>query len=58
MAQAGVKYTVAAKGWRYGEDRAGVRVQPYEIAFGTMMIPKADRTENLLVPVCLSLLPT
>jgi hypothetical protein len=30
-----------------------VSVQPYEIAFGTM-IPKADQTENLLVPVCLS----
>jgi len=30
-----------------------VPVKPYEIAFGTM-IPKADQTENLLVPVCLS----
>jgi len=28
-------------------------VKPYEIAFGTM-IPEADQTENLLVPVCLS----
>jgi len=30
-----------------------VSVKPYEIALRTM-IPKADQTENLLVPVCLS----
>jgi hypothetical protein len=30
-----------------------VHVKPYEIAFGTM-IPKADQTDNLLVPVCFS----
>lgn len=30
-----------------------VPVKPYEIAFGTM-IPKADQTDNLLVPVCFS----
>jgi len=30
-----------------------VPVQPYEIAFGTIL-PKREQTENLLVPVCLS----
>jgi hypothetical protein len=30
-----------------------VSVQPYEIAFGTIL-PKKDQTDNLLVPVCLS----
>jgi hypothetical protein len=37
--------------WNEGDVQ--VSVQPYEIAFGTM-IPKANETENLLVPVCLS----
>jgi hypothetical protein len=30
-----------------------VSVQPYEIAFGTIL-PKKDQVQNLLVPVCLS----
>jgi len=48
-----IQRVAMADGSVRNEGDVQVSVQPYEIAFGTM-IPKADQTENLLVPVCLS----
>lgn len=48
-----VQRVVMPDGSPRNEGDVQVPVKPYEIAFGTM-IPKADQTENLLVPVCLS----
>lgn len=48
-----VQRVVMPNGSPRNEGDVQVPVKPYEIAFGTM-IPKADQTENLLVPVCLS----
>jgi len=48
-----VQRVVMPDGSPRNEGDVQVPVKPYEIAFGTM-VPKADQTENLLVPVCLS----
>jgi hypothetical protein len=48
-----VQRVVMPDGSPRNEGDVQVHVKPYEIAFGAM-IPKADQTENLLVPVCLS----
>ena len=48
-----VQRVVMPDGSARNEGDVEVPVKPYEIAFRTI-IPKADQTENLLVPVCLS----
>ncbi|TWT40110.1 FAD-dependent oxidoreductase [Botrimarina hoheduenensis] len=44
---------VDESGYVQNEGDIGVRVPPYEIAYGAL-IPREDECENLLVPVCLS----
>lgn len=48
-----VQRVVTADGYVRNEGDVQVPVQPYEIAFGTIL-PRKDQTTNLLVPVCLS----